>query len=59
MEAMITRASAPSLGIANADWRRTVTRVGGAALRFIQHLLVSYSRAALLLRGGERPARRV
>lgn len=59
MEATITRASTRNVGIAEADWLRAARHLGHAALRFTQHLLVSYSRAALLLRGSGRPARRI
>lgn len=59
MEATITRASPRNVGIAEADWLRAARRLGHDALRLAQHFLVSYSRAALLLRGGGRPARRI
>lgn len=59
MEATITRAPTRNLGIAGTDWLRETTRLGHAALRFAQHVLLNYSRAALLLRGEGRPTRRI
>jgi hypothetical protein len=59
MEAIIARAPARNSGTAAAEWLRASRRLGRAALRLTQHFLVSYSRAALLLRGRDRPARRI
>lgn len=58
MEAIITRAPA-RLGPAAADWLRATRKLARAVLRAAGEALVNYSRAALLLRGGDRPYRRL
>jgi hypothetical protein len=59
MEAIIARASTRNFEAAAAGWLRATERLGRATVRLVQYGLVNYSRAALLLRGGERPARRI
>lgn len=59
MEAIIARASIRNFGAAAADWLQATRRFGRAVLRLAQHGLLHYSRAAMLLRGEERPARRI
>lgn len=59
MEAIIARTSTGNIGVGAAEWLRTGKQIGRATLRLTQHLLVNYSRAGLLLRGGDRPARRI
>lgn len=59
MEAIIARVPTRNFGTAAAEWMGASKRLGRAALRHTQHFLVNYSRAALLLRGGDRPARRI
>jgi len=59
MDAIIARAPTRNFGVAAADWLPATKRLGHAARRFAQHFLVNYSRAALLLRGEARPARRI
>lgn len=58
MEAIITRAPA-RLGPAAADWLRATRKLARALPRAAGEALVNYSRAALLLRGGDRPFRRL
>jgi hypothetical protein len=59
MEAIITRAPGRQVEAAARDWVRATRRLGSALLRAIGHVLVHYSRAAILLRGGDRPFRRL
>lgn len=58
MEAIIVRAPA-RLGPAAADWLRATQKLARALLRAAGYVLVNYSRAALLLRGTDRPFRRL
>ena len=59
METIIARISTGNFGVAAAEWLRTGKQMGRAALKLTRHVLVNYSRAGMLLRGGERPARRI
>jgi hypothetical protein len=59
MEAIITKAPSRQVEAAALEWLRATRRLGGALLRGIGHVLVHYSRAAILLRGGDRPFRRL
>jgi len=59
MDAIIARAPTRKFEAATAEWIRATKRFARAAMRLAQYGLVNYSRAALLLRGGERPARRI
>lgn len=58
MDAIITRVPGKPIDAA-AGWLVQTRRLGLAALRTIGHLLVHYSRAAMLLRGADRPFRRL
>ncbi|HSB49013.1 MAG TPA: hypothetical protein VLD15_05820 [Burkholderiales bacterium] len=58
MEAIITRATGKP--VTAVPRRLLETRnIGRAVLSAIGHVLVHYSRAAMLLRGGDRPFRRL
>jgi len=59
MEATIGRLPARRIEAAAADWLRATRRLVRAVAHGAGHLLVHYSRAAILLRGGERPFRRL
>lgn len=59
MEAIVARAPRRPLEAASANWLRATGRLGHAALRALGYALVHYSRAAILLRGGRRPFRRL
>jgi hypothetical protein len=59
MEAAIGRLPARRIEAAAAGWLRATRRLARAVARGAGHLLVHYSRAAILLRGGERPFRRL
>ena len=58
MEAIIAGTPA-HLGPAIADWLRATRKLARAVLRAAGNVLVNYSRAALLLRGRDRPFRRL
>jgi len=59
MEAIITRAPGKRAEAAAPSWLTETRIIGRALLRTIGHVLVHYSRAAMLLRGGNRPFRRL
>jgi hypothetical protein len=59
MEAIISRTAGRHVQAALAGWLRETRRVDRAVLRTIGNALVHYSRAAVLLRGGNRPLRRL
>lgn len=59
MEAIITRAPSRQAQAAAPGWLRETRKFGRTVLRTIGHVLVHYSRAAMLLRGGDRPFRRL
>lgn len=59
MEAIITGTPGRQVEAAALDWLRATRKLGRALLRAIGHMLVHYSRAAILLRGGHRPFRRL
>lgn len=59
MESTISRVTSSQLEVAAGEWLRASGRLARAVLRAIGHCLVHYSRAALLLRSGERPFRRI
>ena len=59
MEAIITRASGKHPGAAAPRWLLEARNIGGTVLGAIGYVLVHYSRAAMLLRGGSRPFRRL
>ena len=59
MEAIITRTSGKQIEGAALDWLRATRRLGSALARVTGHVLLHYSRAAILLRGGHRPFRRL
>jgi hypothetical protein len=59
MEAIISRTAGRHLEAALAGWLLETRRVGRTVLRTIGDALINYSRAALLLRGGNRPLRRL
>jgi hypothetical protein len=59
MDAIIARAPTRNFEAAAAEWMRATKRFARAAMRLARYGLVHYSRAALLLRGSERPARRI
>jgi hypothetical protein len=58
MEAIITRAPGKHAEAATPGWLLEAHKLARAVLRRIGHVLV-YSRAAMLLRGGDRPFRRL
>ena len=59
MEAIIHRAPGKRVEGAAARWLLEARKFGHAVLGAIGHVLVHYSRAAILLRGGNRPFRRL
>jgi hypothetical protein len=59
MEAIITRAPGKHAEAAAPGWLLEVRNIGHAVLGAIGHVLVHYSRAAMLLRGGDRRFRRL
>ncbi|HSE02458.1 MAG TPA: hypothetical protein VLB72_17180 [Burkholderiales bacterium] len=59
MEAIINRAPGQRVESAAGRWLLEARKIGRAALGAIGHVLVHYSRAAILLRGGDRPFRRL
>ena len=59
MEAIINRAPGKRVEDAAAGWLLEARRIARAALGAIGHAPVDYSRAAMLLRGGNRPFRRL
>lgn len=59
MEAIITRAPGKPVEAAAPGWLLETRKLGRTVLRTIGHVLVHYSRAAMLLRGGDRPFRRL
>lgn len=59
MEAIITRAVGRQPQLAASGRLLELQLLGRAVLRAIGHVLVHYSRAAILLRGGNRPFRRL
>lgn len=59
MEAIITRTPGRQIEAATPGWMFEARRLGRTVLRAIGHVLVHYSRAAILLRGGDRPFRRL
>ena len=59
MEAIINRTPGKRVEDAAADWLLEARHIGHAVLGAIGHALVDYSRAAMLLRGGNRPFRRL
>ncbi len=59
MEAIINRAPGKRVENAAARWLLEARNIGRAVLGAIGHVLVHYSRAAMLLRGGDRPFRRI
>ena len=58
MEAIVTGTSV-CLGPIAADWLRATRRMLRALARAAGYVLVHYSKAAILLRGGRRPFRRI
>lgn len=59
MEAIITRTSGNRVEAAAAGWLTEARNIGRTVLSAISHALIHYSRAAILLRGGNRPFRRL
>jgi hypothetical protein len=59
MEAIISRAPANHAEAATPRWLLEAHKLGRSVLRRIGYVLVHYSRAAMLLRGGDRPFRRL
>ena len=59
MEAIITRTLGRRTQAAAPGWLLETRKLGRTVLRTIGHVLVHYSRAAMLLRGGDRPFRRL
>jgi hypothetical protein len=59
MEAIIHRAPDKRVEGAAAGWLLEARNIGHAVLGAIGHVLVHYSRAAMLLRGGDRRFRRL
>jgi len=59
MEAIINRALGRQPEVAASGRLHETQFSGRAVLRAIGHVLVHYSRAAILLRGGNRPFRRL
>jgi len=59
MEAIISRTPGRRLDVAAAEWLRATRRLSHALGREVASVLVRYSRAAMLLRGGPRPIRRI
>ena len=59
MEAIITRTSGRQVAAATPGWLLETRNIGRSVLRTLGHVLVHYSRAAMLLRGGDRPFRRL
>jgi hypothetical protein len=59
MEAIINRALGRQPEVAASGRLHEAQLLGRAALEAIGHALVHYSRAAILLRGGDRPFRRL
>lgn len=59
MEATITRTPGNPVEAAASGWLLETRKLGRTVLRAIGHVLVHYSRAAMLLRGGDRPFRRL
>ena len=58
MNAIVSRAPAHQLESAVAEWLRATQRLARAVLRRAGELLVDYSRAGLMVRGGSRRMRR-
>lgn len=59
MQALIATASTRNFEAAAANWLQAAERTTRAAMRLAQYVLVNYSRAGMLLKGDERPARRI
>ena len=59
MEAIITGTPGRQVELTAHDWLRATRTLGSALLRVIGHVLVYYSRAAILLRSGKRTFRRI
>ena len=59
MDATIGRLPGRQIEAAASDWLRATRRLIRAVARGAGHVLVHYSRAAILLRGSGRPFRRI
>jgi len=59
MQAIIGRAKGGNIETAAGEWGRATSELVRVTLRAAGHFLVHYSRPALLLRGGDRPFRRI
>lgn len=59
MEAIIGRAKGGNIETAASEWVRATSKLVRVTLRAAGHFLVHYSRASILLRGGERTFRRI
>jgi hypothetical protein len=59
MEAIITRAPGKQVEAAARGGLHETRKLGRALLRTVGHMLVNYSKAALMLRGRDRPFRRI
>ncbi|MNC91444.1 hypothetical protein D3C83_77100 [compost metagenome] len=59
MDAIIGRLPGRQIEAAASDWLRATRRLVRAVVRGAGHVLVYYSRPAMLLRGSGRPFRRI